>query len=77
MGCISSMLPWHARVGEGKSKRALQHSDPAFYRLPALNRAILRVTPTGQLLVAIKMTPTIHPLGSSPLGVVRLVGFSC
>ena len=77
MGCKSSRLPWYARVVEGRSKRALQQSNPAFYRLPALNRAILRVTPTGQLLVAIKVTPTIHRLGSSPLGAVRLVGFSC
>ena len=77
MGCKSSRLPWYARVDEGRSKHALQQSAPAFHRLPALNRAILRVTPTGQLLVAIKATATIHRLGSLPLGVIRVVGFSC
>ena len=74
MGCIKSRLPWYARVGEGESERALQHSYPAFYRLPLLTRAIRRVTHTGQQLVAIKVTPTIHHLGNQPLGAVRPVG---
>ena len=75
IGCISVRLPWYARIGESESKSALQHSDPASSSLPALNRAILRVTHTRQPLVAIKVTPTIHHLGNSSLGAVGLVRF--